>query len=383
MKKLLFSLLLSFCVPLLMMAEDTSTEISLKMEGEYTLLIEGFDWGAAASKVILPVEKSLTEVNGKDFGLLDARKVILTDDNYGSANVNWPITRKRIKDFFRVSPGNYVITGFIGASAHGCTTTLGRGGSDYTATVFATILNAENVIKWTDVNGIMTADPGKVPDSYSLNKITYDQLLCLSKFGSNVLVHENSIQKLQQDNIPLIIKNTFNTNFEGTLVTNTTNTRHKAISHHTDCHIVSFQKNLKISKEVYNQIKANNYLFFRIKNDQFNQTDSSVYLVSDECLKYLSTIYCCKNPGCNSCKKPKDSKVIYESITLITIATNQKDKIFEEKRILDLLNKKGINILCSRLFKNGISLILQQEEAKDTLNYLHNEIVLRTEEKVC
>ena len=79
---------------------------------------------------------------------------------------------------------SYVVSGFIARSIYGDTTTLGRGGSDYTATVLGAILDAERVTKWTDVNGIMTADPNKVLEASSLENITFSELKNLSKFGS-------------------------------------------------------------------------------------------------------------------------------------------------------------------------------------------------------
>jgi aspartate kinase len=327
--------------------------------------------------------KMFLGVNGKDFGFLDARKLIVTDANYGSANVNWPITRKRIKDFFRGSPGNYVVTGFIAATAHGSTTTLGRGGSDYTATVFATILNADSVVKWTDVNGIMTADPSRVPHSYSLEKMTYEELLCLSKFGNNVLVHQESIQKLQQNGIPLVIRNTFNIDFKGTVITRETETNHKAISYHKSCHIISFRKDVEISKEIYYQIAANGYLCFRVKNEEFENKNTSSYLISDECLSYFSDFLCCTKSECEACNNNfKGFNIVYRDLALITVASREKNKTLEQHRIKNLLDSKEIKTLNVRLFKNGISLILKPEKAGTALNYLHEELTLYKKEKV-
>ena len=98
---------------------------------------------------------------GSDAEFLDARKVIRTDSHFGSALVNFEITEKNIRNYFEANKSLPVITGFIGANDHEVTTTLGRGGSDYTAAIFGAALKVTEIEIWTDVDGVMTADHAK------------------------------------------------------------------------------------------------------------------------------------------------------------------------------------------------------------------------------
>ena len=99
--------------------------------------------------------------------LLDARKLLVTDDRFGEAGVLWPETQAKVSAVLTPEPGIvYILQGFIGATIHGVATTLGRGGSDYSASLFGAAVQAQRIEIWTDVNGIMTTDPRKVPTAH-------------------------------------------------------------------------------------------------------------------------------------------------------------------------------------------------------------------------
>ncbi len=159
---------------------------------------------------------------GMDVSFLDARKVIVTNDNFGFAEVNFNQTNQNITNYFAKNKSTQFITGFIGATAQGVTTTLGRGGSDYTASIFGAALAANEIEIWTDVDGMMTADPRKVKNAFTIPKITYAEAMELSHFGAKV-IYPPSLQPAFAQNIPLRILNTFNPSFEGTLVSNEAN----------------------------------------------------------------------------------------------------------------------------------------------------------------
>ncbi len=148
---------------------------------------------------------------------LDARNVIVTDDHFGIARVDFDSTNKKIKDHFKSVKTLQVITGFIGSTENNETTTLGRSGSDYTASIFGAALNAKTIEIWTDVNGMMTADPRKVKKSFPVSIMTYEEAMEMSHFGAKV-IYPATMQPAMNKNIPIIIKNTFNPNFEGTLI---------------------------------------------------------------------------------------------------------------------------------------------------------------------
>lgn len=148
---------------------------------------------------------------------LDARQVVRTDSNFGYAKIDFKHTDKNIKDYFAERKGVQVITGFIASTASGETTTLGRGGSDYTASVFAAALGAEDIEIWTDVDGVMTADPKKVKRAFTLPAISYVEAMEMSHFGAKV-IYPPTLQPAFNKKIPIWIKNTFNPQFEGTLI---------------------------------------------------------------------------------------------------------------------------------------------------------------------
>ncbi len=151
---------------------------------------------------------------------IDSREVIKTDTNFGSANVDISKTYAAIADAVQQSPCNLcVMGGFIGSTPDGITTTLGRGGSDYTASLVGAALDAEVVEIWTDVDGVLTADPRKVPEAFSLKEISYEEAAELAHFGAKV-IHPKTMRPARLKNIPIIIKNTFNPEAVGTKICN-------------------------------------------------------------------------------------------------------------------------------------------------------------------
>ncbi|MEW6730231.1 MAG: aspartate kinase [Acidobacteriota bacterium] len=151
---------------------------------------------------------------------VEATELIVTDDNYGDATPLMAETEVRLGA--RLLPlwerGIVpVITGFIGATRAGVTTTLGRGGSDYSAGIIGSCLKADEVWIWTDVDGVMTADPSIVPGARTLSEISYSEAAELSYYGAKVL-HPKTILPVVRDEIPLIIKNSFHPERAGTRI---------------------------------------------------------------------------------------------------------------------------------------------------------------------
>ena len=148
---------------------------------------------------------------------LDAKQFVKTDETFGSAHVNFGLTNKNIQQYFKKFSGIACITGFISSTEKGEATTLGRGGSDYTAAIFGAALNANEIQIWTDVDGVMTADPRKVKKAFSVSSMTYEEAMEMSHFGAKV-IHPPTIQPALEKGIPLWIKNTFNPSHNGTLI---------------------------------------------------------------------------------------------------------------------------------------------------------------------
>lgn len=149
---------------------------------------------------------------------VDARELIKTDRTFGGAKVNFNTTNNNIVEFFQKSPGILpIVTGFIGSSKENETTTLGRGGSDYTAAIIGAALNVNVIEIWTDVNGVMTADPRKEPYAFSIPEMSYKEAMEMSYFGAKV-IHPPTIIPALEKNIPLLIKNSFHPEAFGTWV---------------------------------------------------------------------------------------------------------------------------------------------------------------------
>jgi len=159
---------------------------------------------------------------GEDSVAVDARDMIRTDDTFGEANVDFEASYQRIHTRF-LQPQNHeiiaVVTGFIASTMDGSTTTLGRSGSDYTATILGSALRASRIVIWTDVDGVLSADPQDVPEAFPLARLSYTEAAEMAYFGARVL-HPKTMRPLQMLGIPLMIKNSLNPKAQGTLISN-------------------------------------------------------------------------------------------------------------------------------------------------------------------
>lgn len=155
-------------------------------------------------------------ISGSEY--VDATRMILTDSTFGRARVLTDDTMARIRTTL-INPGKlYIVPGFIGANSQGHITTLGRGGSDYTAALLASALDAKQLQIWTDVDGFMTADPKLVSKAYAIRKMSYAEAIELSHFGARV-IYTPTIKPVYKKNIPISIKNIHNPEAAGTLIT--------------------------------------------------------------------------------------------------------------------------------------------------------------------
>ncbi len=158
---------------------------------------------------------------GVNAARIPAQELIKTDSNFGSARVNWSETKKNIEEkLLPVIQDKQIaiIQGFIGSDAENVTTTLGRGGSDYTAAILGAIGNARNIQIWTDVNGFLSADPRIIPNAKIIPVMNIDEAKEMAQFGAKVL-HPKTVLPAIEKNIPVYIKNTFHPEEDGTLLT--------------------------------------------------------------------------------------------------------------------------------------------------------------------
>jgi len=153
-----------------------------------------------------------------DAEYIDARELIRTDSFFGSATVDFVQSNQNIRERFTDLKKKAILPGFIASDTDGETTTLGRGGSDYTASIVAAALDAELLEIWTDVDGFMTADPRMVPKAYTVDCMSYEEAMELSHFGARV-IYTPTLTPAYRAGIPIRVKNTFNPELTGTLIT--------------------------------------------------------------------------------------------------------------------------------------------------------------------
>src|SRR6056297_1217742 len=211
---------------LLTQIEEIHKELGKLLEGVYLLrefsrrtrdLVLSF--GEKISSLILVAFLQHSNIMAEFY---DSYHLIFTNDDFGPAKINVEDSSRQIRDLLRVDNDCVkVVPGFTGRTENGVITTLGRGGSDLTATFIGAVLQADEVQIWTDVNGFMSADPNKVKGAFSLDMLSYDEALELSYFGAKVLL-PHSIRPAKEKAVPIVIKNTFDRTFTGTTVSKKT-----------------------------------------------------------------------------------------------------------------------------------------------------------------
>ena len=154
----------------------------------------------------------------------DAKRLIRTNSNYGDAEVNFPETDHLVQEWFASLNKNHIplMNGFTGSDDNGHITTLGRGGSDFTATIIGGALNARLVEIWTDVDGVLSADPKVVPSAITLDRLSYNEASSLAVLGGKV-IHPKTIVPVKKQNVPVSILNTFNPDVRGTFISSNNN----------------------------------------------------------------------------------------------------------------------------------------------------------------
>ena len=170
-------------------------------------------------RLIVPIFARYLHELGMEAEPVDAREIIVTNEDSEFLLVDFDETRKRCQKLSKMAKSGVVpvVTGFICSTPGGVTTTLGRGGSDYSASIIGSCIKADEIQIWTDVNGVMTADPRIVPEARVLDRVSYKEAAEMSYFGAKVL-HPQTIMPAVDENIPIRIKNTFAPDVPGTLI---------------------------------------------------------------------------------------------------------------------------------------------------------------------
>ncbi len=317
---------------------------------------------------------------------VDAIELIVTDDNFGNANPLFDETdsktRQRLGGFRRrgVIP---VVTGFRGATREGLCTTLGRGGSDYSATLVAAALNADEVWIWTDVDGVMTADPRMVPEARILPEISYREAIELSFFGAKVL-HPKTIQPAMKKKIPVWIKNSFNPACPGTKIgPSTTNGQPgvKAITCVSQAHLVTVSGKdtlsfPRLAAKVFGSLSQEDIPTLMVT--QSSADNVLCFAVHDADLKRVKA----------KLEKAFELEMLHDYMAaleimpnvaiVVAIGENMKGTPGIAGRSFGALGRRGINIIAIAQGSSelSISFAVKSSEVKEAVKAIHEEFKL-------
>jgi bifunctional aspartokinase / homoserine dehydrogenase 1 len=320
--------------------------------------------------------------------LLDTRKCIKTDSNFGNAYPDFSKTEDIIQHFYKKNPYTnlFIVPGFISSDMDNNITTLGRGGGDYTAAIFGHCLNSKIVEIWTDVNGIMSADPRKVKTAINIPKISYQEMLDLSHYGANI-IYTPTIMPLYKKKIPILIKNTNFPDYPGTEIHYNLENRDSIATAISTIESISL---LKISGEyLIGNIGFSGKLFSQLSNININITmisqsssEHSIYLVIykkdlKRALKMLNNYYE-KNIKNNTLEI-----ISYADKSVISIVTySQKNILKISSIIFPLLKNINVNIYTQTASDNNICLIIDRDNVNRVLNIIHNNLFLNKNKNI-
>jgi aspartokinase/homoserine dehydrogenase 1 len=321
------------------------------------------------------------EAIGVDHGWKDSREIIATDSTFGYASVDFMETYKNIREYFLSAPESlFMVPGFVASDSRKITTTLGRGGSDYTAALIAGALDAATVEIWTDVSGMMTADPRLVSNARVIGHISYQEAMELSHFGAKV-IYPPTIQPVMNKSIPIWIKNTFAPDDNGTLVEN------KPVRNGSSIRGITCIKEIALlSLEGSGMVGIPGFskrLFEALANEKINvilitqgSSEHSICVGIDEL-----------NAG--AAKKSVDAAFSHEIETekvdplivekdlaiVALVGDNMKSHPGISGKMFSALGRNGVNVraIAQGSSERNISAVIASQDVKKAINVLHEE----------
>jgi aspartokinase/homoserine dehydrogenase 1 len=311
---------------------------------------------------------------------VDASHYIKTNSNFGNAHVNEELTTSLINSLNHSHEGKLMfVTGFIGSNEAGRVTTLGRGGSDYTAAIFGSVLNASVIEIWTDVNGMLTADPRIVKKAFSLPVLSYTEAMELSYFGAKVIYPPTMIPAFLK-RIPIAIRNTFEPEFPGTIIqfeSDCTQYPIKGISSISDISIINISGSGMIGKSGFS-----GRLFTLLAREQINVVlitqSSSEHSITfavnpsdaERALKLISNEFELELEA-NKLVMPE----VEQNLSVLAIVgENMKRTPGMSGRLFAALGRNGINVraIAQGSSEFNISVIISKDDLAKALNAVHD-----------
>ncbi|MEO7768301.1 MAG: bifunctional aspartate kinase/homoserine dehydrogenase I [Ferruginibacter sp.] len=311
----------------------------------------------------------------------DSKEIIITNSNFGEAVVDFATTNKKVKDYFNGSTASlFILPGFIASDSNGAVTTLGRGGSDYTAAIIAAALDAGVLEIWTDVSGMMTADPRLVNNVKIIPKISYQEAMELSHFGAKV-IYPPTIQPVSSKEIPTWIKNTFAPHDRGTVIQNNSQISGSSIRGISSINNISL-----LSLEGSGMVGIPGFskrLFEALANKKIN-----VILITQSSSEHSICV------GIDAINSDKAKNAIDEAFAY-EIETKKVDPIIVEKELAIValvgdnmkshpgisgkmfgnLGRNGVNVraIAQGSSERNISAVISTHDVKKAINVLHEE----------
>ena len=311
----------------------------------------------------------------------DSRQLIKTDSNFGFAAVDFEKTNELITEFFENQTKNLtILQGFIASDSDDITTTLGRGGSDYTGAILAAALDAKVLEIWTDVSGMMTADPRIVRNIRQISHITYREAMELSHFGAKV-IYPPTIQPVLQKNIPIFIKNTFAPDDFGTLIESETKDETEIIRG-----ITSIDKIAILSLEGSGMVGIPG--FSKRLFDALSRAQINVILITQSSSEH-SICVAVEEKFSDLAKRVVDAEFEYEIAVgrieplqvesglsiLALVGDNMRHHTGISGKMFAALGAQGVNIraIAQGSSERNISAVIESEDVKKAVNTLHEE----------
>jgi aspartokinase/homoserine dehydrogenase 1 len=306
----------------------------------------------------------------------DSRQLIKTDINFGNAQPIDAVSKKNVLDYFEKNTDKVnIVTGFIGSTLHNETTTLGRNGSNYTASLLANYLNAEEFQNYTHVDGIFTANPDLVADAKKIERLSFNEANELANFGAQIL-HAKTIIPLVEKNIPLRILNTFNPDNEGTLITaEQTNEGIKSLSVLTNVSLINLEGRGLLGKTGVDarifRVMAENDISVSIISQGSSERGIGLVVSSDKASKALVGLE--KEFETDFYTKDVNKISVNDNIAVISIIGQDLTNFHKSYTAL-IRNKITPILLNNTVTGRNISLVISQDEFKRALNVIHGEI---------
>jgi bifunctional aspartokinase / homoserine dehydrogenase 1 len=330
------------------------------------------------------------KADGIDNVWKDARQLIVTNSNFSAAEVDFAATKEKVTAFFSSQSSSlFVIPGFIAADRKGITTTLGRGGSDYTAAILASALNVTTLEIWTDVSGMMTADPRLTSNARIIPHISYQEAMELSHFGAKV-IYPPTIQPVMSQGIPVWIKNTFAPEDEGTLIESVATKNGnivRGISSINNIALISLEGSGMIGIPGFSK-----RLFEALSNEKINvilitqsSSEHSICVGIDSSMAEKAK-HAVDGAFANEIALQKvDPLQIETELSIVAlVGENMKSHPGISGRMFSALGKNGINIraIAQGSSEKNISAVISTKDVRKAINVLHEEFFETTYKQV-